>query len=64
MNMKKEEYNKFENVVEYNDYIEQLLNEKPDKRKKTLYKEWLQEINHFAREANKLAKFPIYGIFK
>lgn len=51
-------------VVELTEYIEQLLTEKPDKRRKSIYQSWLKEINELAVKANKLANFPIYGIFK
>lgn len=52
---------KYNTVVEYNEEIETLLSERPDKRKKKLYQEWLQEINELASEANKLANFKLYG---
>lgn len=59
--------NKIENtpyVVELSEYIEQLLTERPDKRKKSDYKQWYNEINDLATKCNQLAKFPIYGTLK
>lgn len=55
---------KFDSVIEYTEMVEDLLSSKPDARRKSIYKEWLNEINYYASEANKLAKFPIYGKFK
>jgi len=58
------DYTVYDSVIEYTDHVNKLFDERPDKRKKQLYKEWLLEINHFAKEANRLSKFPIYGVFK
>lgn len=54
----------FDTVVEYTEMVEELLSQRPDARKKVIYKEWLSEINYYADKANKLAKYPIYGKFK
>lgn len=51
-------------VVELSEYIEQLLTERPDRRKKALYNEWVKEINALADKCNKLANYNIYGVLK
>lgn len=51
-------------VVELAEYIEQVLTEKPDKRKKTVYKDWLKEVNELIKKCNKLANHPIYAVIK
>lgn len=51
-------------VVELSEYIEQLLTERPDRRKKQLYQEWSKEINELAAKCNKLAKYKIYDVLK
>ena len=51
-------------VVELAEYIEQVLTEKPDKRKKTVYKDWLKEVNELIKKCNKLANHPIYAVLK
>ena len=53
----KEEYT-IENspyVVELSEYIEQVLTEKPDKRKKKVYDDWKKEINILIKKCNTLA---------
>lgn len=62
----KEEYD-IENspyVVELSEYIEQVLTEKPDKRKKKVYEDWKKEVNKLIKRCNTLANHPIYGIVK
>ena len=51
-------------VVELSEYIEQVLTERPDKRKKTIYKDWLKEVNELIKKCNKLANHPIYAVLK
>lgn len=51
-------------VVELAEYIEQVLTERPDKRKKTVYKDWLKEVNELIKKCNKLANHPIYAVLK
>jgi len=51
-------------VVDLTELIEQVITERPDKRKKELYKTWYKEVNELVNKCNKLAKFPIYGIIK
>lgn len=51
-------------VVELSELIEQVITERPDKRKKELYKSWYNEVNELVNKCNKLAKFPIYGVIK
>ena len=51
-------------VVELSEYIEQLLTEIPDKRKKKDYNIWYKEINDLVTKCNKLANFPIYGTLR
>ena len=57
-------FKKFDSVIEYTEMVEELLTLRPDARKKSIYKEWINEINFYASEANKLANYPIYGKFK
>lgn len=62
----KEEYT-IENspyVVELSEYIEQVLTEKPDKRKKSIYNDWLKEVNNLIKKCNKLANYPIFAVVK
>lgn len=64
--MKEKEYT-IENspyVVELSEYIEQLLTERPDKRKKKIYEDWKKEINNLIKKCNTLANHPIYNIIK
>lgn len=51
-------------VIELTDRIEELLEEKPDKRKKKEYQEWKQEVNRLIEEVNKLSKFKMYNLVK
>jgi hypothetical protein len=51
-------------VVELSEYIEQVLTEKPDKRKKKVYEEWLKEVNKLIKKCNTLANHPIYATIK
>jgi len=51
-------------VVELTDEIEQLLEEKPDKRKKKEYQEWKLKVNELIKQVNQLAKFKMYNIVK
>ncbi len=62
--LEEEKLKVFDTVVEYTEMVEELLSQRPDARKKVIYKEWLSEINYYADKANKLAKYPIYGKFK
>lgn len=54
----------FETVVECSEFVEQLMTERPDRRKKKLYEEWIKEVNYYARLCNKMADFQIYGKLK
>ena len=47
-------------VIELTDRIEELLEEKPDKRKKKEYQEWKLEVNTLIDQVNQLAKFKMY----
>ena len=51
-------------VVELTDEIEQLLEEKPDKRKKKEYQEWKLKVNELIKEVNQLSKFKMYNPVK
>jgi len=51
-------------VVELSELIEQVITERPDKRKKELYKSWYKEVNELVDKCNKLAKYNIYGVIK
>jgi len=62
--LEEEKLKVFDTVIEYTEMVEELLSHRPDARKKSIYKEWINEINYYADKANKLAKFPIYGKFK
>jgi hypothetical protein len=64
INEEREELRNSTYVVDLSELIEQLLTERPDKRKKKLYNDWCKEINDLANKCNKLAKFPIYGVLK
>lgn len=50
----------FDTVIENTDTVEILRTQRPDARKKKLYKEWEAEISYYANQANKLAGFKIY----
>ena len=50
----------FDTVIENTDMVEKLCVQKPDARKKKLYKEWEAEISYYANRANTLAGFKIY----
>ena len=51
-------------VLELTDEIEQLLEEKPDKRKKKEYQEWRLKVNELIKEVNQLSKFKMYNPVK
>ena len=51
-------------VLELSDEIEQLLEEKPDKRKKKEYQEWKLRVNELIKEVNQLSKFKMYNPVK
>lgn len=51
-------------VVELSEYIEQMLTEKPDKRKKKVYEDWKKELNKIIKKCNTLANHPIYPLIK
>ena len=48
-------------VADLTDEIELLLENKPDKRKKQEYKDWLKLINEKIQVVNEVAKFKLYG---
>lgn len=48
--MQNMETREFETVVECSEFVEQLFTERPDKRKKKLYEEWIKEINTYAKD--------------
>jgi hypothetical protein len=50
-------------VLEMTEQIEALYLERPDRRKKVLYKEWFDEINKLVDACNKAAKYEIYDNF-
>lgn len=54
----------FDTVIEYTEMVDRLWNEKPDARKKKLYKEWEAEIFYYMTKANILAEFRIYDTRK
>lgn len=62
--MQNMETREFETVVECSEFVEQLFTERPDRRKKKLYEEWIKEINKYAKLCNKMANYPIYGKLK
>lgn len=47
-------------VLEISDTIEEMLENKPDKRKKKEYQEWKLEVNKLIEQINQLAKFKMY----
>lgn len=51
-------------VVSLVESIEQLFDQKPDKRKKVEYKEWVTKINALIKEVNKESKFKMYETIK
>ena len=51
-------------VLEISDTIEEMLENKPDKRKKKEYQEWKEEVNRLIKEINQLAKFKMYNPVK
>jgi ElaB/YqjD/DUF883 family membrane-anchored ribosome-binding protein len=51
-------------VLEISDTIEEMLENKPDKRKKKEYQEWKDEVNRLIKEINQLAKFKMYNPVK
>lgn len=51
-------------VVSLVESIEQLFDQKPDKRKKVEYKEWVAKINVLIKEVNKESKFKMYETIK
>ena len=51
-------------VIELTDEIEQLLEEKPDKRKRQEYQEWKLKVNELIKQVNQLAKFKMYNPVK
>ncbi len=51
-------------VVELSEYIEQVLTEMPNKRKKKIYEEWKKEVNKLITRCNNLANHKIYSIIK
>jgi ElaB/YqjD/DUF883 family membrane-anchored ribosome-binding protein len=57
-------YSKMPGVLELSDEIEQLLEEKPDKRKKKEYQEWKLRVNELIKQVNALSKFKMYNIVK
>lgn len=53
-----------EYVVEISEYIDQVLTERPDKRKKKVYQNWKDEVNKLINHCNKKANFQIYSLVK
>lgn len=51
-------------VVELSEYIEQLLTERPDKRKKKVFDDWAKDVNKYITKCNMLAKTEIYEKIK
>ena len=51
-------------VIELTDEIEQMLEEKPDKRKKKEYQEWKERVNALIKRVNELSKFKMYNVVK
>ena len=51
----------FDTVIENTEMVDKLYEERPDARKKKLFKEWENEIYHYMKQANTLAGFKIYG---
>ena len=42
----------------------EVLTEKTDKRKKSIYNDWLKEVNNLIKKCNKLANYPIFAVVK
>jgi hypothetical protein len=51
-------------VVSLVESIEELFDQKPDKRKKAEYKEWIEKINTLILQVNKESKFKMYEKIK
>jgi uncharacterized FlaG/YvyC family protein len=51
-------------IVDLVDAVEKLFDQKPDKRKKSEYKEWKDKINSVIQTLNKEAKFKMYDTIK
>jgi ElaB/YqjD/DUF883 family membrane-anchored ribosome-binding protein len=51
-------------VIELTDEIEQLLEERPDKRKRKEYQEWKLKVNELIKKVNELSKFKMYNLVK
>ena len=51
-------------VLEISDAIEEMLENKPDKRKKKEYQEWKVTINKLIEEVNRASKIKMYSIVK
>lgn len=51
-------------IVDLVNRIEDLFEQKPDKRKRKEYKEWQDTINLVIEELNKLCKFKMYNKIK
>lgn len=63
--IKKEEPFKSHLVADYFDKIEEMFDNKPDKRKKSEYKMWVIELNSLIDDCNKLTKkFKVYDTIK
>ena len=51
-------------VIDLVDSVEKLFSEKPDKRKKAEYKNWVTKINLVIDQINKETKFKMYDKVK
>jgi hypothetical protein len=51
-------------VIDLVDRVEKLFSEKPDKRKKVEYKDWVTKINLVIDQINKETKFKMYDKVK
>jgi hypothetical protein len=51
-------------VVSLVESIEELFDQKPDKRKKAEYKDWVEKINALILQVNKESKFKMYEKIK
>lgn len=51
-------------VVDLVDVIETMLDNRPDKRKKQEFKDWLILINQKISIVNEVAKFKLYSLIK
>jgi hypothetical protein len=49
------------NVTQLTEWIEEMFNNIPDKRKKAVYLEWKNEINRLIEMVNKQAKLKLYN---